>query len=104
MNYSNKNKKSIRDFGKYNFIIAVAILLVGAGYLMMANQSASTGVKMNDLQKQSDQLQLENQALATKVADLQSISRIESESNRLQLVSNGTRQFLNTMAATVALK
>jgi len=103
-NFNKSRKEVSNNLGKYNLLIAVAIIFLGACYMIIANQSASVGAKMNDLQKESDRLQMENQSLAKSVSSLQSIARLESESERLQLVASGSRQYLNTSASTVAMR
>lgn len=103
--FNKKSKKEIcNNFCKYNFLVGLAILVFGSFYLVLANQASTVGVKMNDLQNNYDQLQLENQALASSVSSLQSVARLEEESNRLQLVASNQRQYLNTSAPVVALK
>ena len=103
--FNQKSKKEVcNNFGKYNLLIGAAILILGAFYLIIANQASTVGVKMNDLQNNYDKLQLENQALASSVTSLQSLARLETESQRLQLVVSGQRQYLNTAVPAVAMR
>jgi cell division protein FtsL len=103
--FNQKSKKEIcNNFGKYNLLVGLGILVFGAFYLVIANQASTVGVKMNDLQNNYDKLQLENQALASSVSSLQSVARLEEESNRLQLVASNQRQYLDTAVPAVAMR
>lgn len=66
--------------------ILILVALVGAIYLNQANEIASVGRRVQDLQGTLVKLKRENSELTRKIAEAESLERLESEVRRLGFV------------------
>ncbi|MBI5037129.1 MAG: hypothetical protein HZC01_00250 [Candidatus Kerfeldbacteria bacterium] len=88
--------------------LSVQVLLLGVivfaslAYLFYMNQTATGGFDIKGIENRITDLQKENSSLELRVAELQSLSTIETASADLQLVSTSSIEYLPAVGTTVA--
>jgi cell division protein FtsL len=89
------NKKpKIRRGSFIIYIVIFLIILSSLAYVIQVNSIAVKGFKIEELRKRVNQLQMENEKLEIKVAEMQSMSKIEEVANQLGLVKSEKVEYL----------
>jgi cell division protein FtsL len=87
-----------------NVALFVLILVLGVGYLWQVNITATSGFAVKDLNTQLTEMQEAQQKYQLKIADLQSLQRIQLATGRLKLSTQTKLQYINNTAGAVALE
>ncbi|MDP3964120.1 MAG: hypothetical protein Q8Q20_00465 [bacterium] len=89
---------------RVNLLLFIAILVLGAAYLVQVNRTATSGFAVEDLDSEIGQLQESHRKLELQVAELQSLQRIKAASDRLDLVATTAPIYLQASAGVVAIE
>ncbi len=104
-----KRKKTIRGKIKVGpvtlcFVTIILLCLVSLFYLTQANQIATTGYEIKDLEDKLNKLTEENHKLELRAAELQSVRNVEEGVKKLNMVPLQKVIYVSSEGTTVALK
>lgn len=89
---------------KFAIVLTVGAFAAGFGYVMMTNSTAAEGFAIKDLQKQLDQLEVQNQKLDLQAADLRALSAVDRSTAHLDLQPADHVDYLTSTDGSVAIK
>lgn len=92
------------DHVSLNVIFISLIILSGFLYLFAINQSATSGFEIKGLQARIEQLKQDNKKLQLYTAELQSLNRIEMESQNLNMIAVSKYEYLPAVGSVIAVK
>ncbi len=81
-----RKPKSSTSVMNLNLAILAAIMLFGVTYLFQINSLSTKGYEIRQLEVKLKQLEAENKNLEIQTSSLQSINRIQQESQKLNFV------------------
>ena len=86
------------------FVTIILLCLVSLFYLTQANQIATTGYEIKDLEDKLNKLTEENHKLELRAAELQSVRNVEEGVKKLNMVPLQKVIYVSSEGTTVALK
>ncbi|MFC1662844.1 hypothetical protein ACFL04_01595 [Patescibacteria group bacterium] len=89
---------------KLRYIVFILVIVMGLAYIVIINNVATGGFALDDLRTEVDELRLQNGQLELRVANLQSLSQVESKISDLQLVQTDTIEYLDVSGGAVAVQ
>jgi hypothetical protein len=87
-----------------NVFLFGSILVLGICYLWQINITVTSGLAVKDLNGQLTEMRESQQKLQLRIADLQSLQRIQLATSRLKLNAKTRLQYINSVPGTVALE
>lgn len=104
-----KRKKAIRGKIKIGpvtlcFVTIILLCLISLFYLTQANQIATKGYEIKDLEDRLDNLKEENRGLELRAAELQSVRNVEEGVKKLNMVPLQKVVYISSEGTVVALK
>lgn len=92
------------DHLSINVIFISLIILIGFSYLFAINQTATSGFEIKGLETKIEQIKQDNKKLELLTAELQSLGRIETESQKLEMVTVSKIEYLPAVGSVIAVK
>jgi hypothetical protein len=83
------------------FVVSVSLALT---YVVQVNRSATNGYRIRDLETAINQMELDNQNMQVKLAEVRSTQNVSSKVPMLGMVKANTQPvFLNSQASAVSM-
>lgn len=87
-----------------NIILICLIILAGFLYLFAINRSSTTGFAIKGLENQIEELKYVNKKLDLYSTEMQSLSRIEQDCQKMNMVAVTKVEYLPVGSSAVAVK
>lgn len=81
-----KTKNILSTTAQINLLLLIAILLLSGAYLFFVNSIGTKGYEIKKLEQQLGQLEFQQKKLQVQASDLQSITAIQQQAQKLNFV------------------
>lgn len=93
-----------RNYVWMNAVLFVLLAVVGISYIVLVNQSASAGYRMDELEQRLSVLQQETQKLEVIASNARSLERVTRGVRMLNLVPSASPTYVRLGTPSVAVR